>query len=137
MIVRELALRGVLALLAVYHVGIGLLSVSSLEATTRVTRAAYGIELGESPQLAHAVRMLGLYALAVGTLLALAARDPRSHREVIIVVAALQLCRAAFRVGYRRVLSVEFRLSRARNAFNTALLVLESAVLLVGVFGTM
>lgn len=124
-------LRGVLALLAAYHLGIGLLSVSSLGATGRVAGALYGVALGADPdpRFRHAVRMLGLYALALGTLLALAARDPLTHRDVIAVVAALQLARAAGRLLWRETLATAFGVPPRRNAVNAALLVAEAAAL--------
>jgi len=127
----SLALRAVLALLAVYHLAIGVVSVSSLTLTARVTARLYGIAVGESPQLRYAVRMLGLYALALGALLALAAWRPSEHREVIAVVCALQLARAGCRVLFRDELTAAFRVPARRNAVGAALLVAEAAVLAV------
>ena len=136
MTIGEITLRAVLASLAAYHLGIGLLSVASLRATARVTRLAYGLVLDDTPQLAHAVRMLGLYALTLGLLLGLAAWSPHEHRDVIAVVAGLQILRALSRIGYRRELGSLFSISARRNAFNAAMLVLEAMVLIVFFPGT-
>jgi hypothetical protein len=126
----DAVLRAVLAVLAAYHLGIGAASVASLPATSAVARALYGLSLGPpDPRLRHAVRMLGLYALALGVLLALAARDPRGHRDVIAVVAGLQLARAVCRLRYGGTLAADFGVPRGRNAFNAALLVAEAAAL--------
>jgi hypothetical protein len=125
----DLALRAVLALLALYHLAIGTLSVASLRLTARVTSRLYGLAVVETPALRYAVRMLGLYALALGTLLAVAARSPGQHREVIVVVAALQLARALHRVLLRREVADAFSVPARRNALNAALLVAEAIVL--------
>ena len=122
-------LRALLALLAGYHLAIGVVSVASLRATARVVGALYGLSVAETPALRYAVRMLGLYALALGALLALAARAPATHRDVIAVVAGLQLARAACRLLLRRELAAAFQLPARRNAINAALLVAEAAVL--------
>ena len=124
------ALRVVLVVLAVYHLGIGVVSIASLRITARVTGRLYGLTVSENSALRYSVRMLGLYAVALGTLLALAARAPGSHRDVIVVVALLQLARALHRVVLRRELYEGFQVPPRRNAFNAALLVAEATVLL-------
>ena len=125
----SLVLRALLGVLACYHLGIGIVSVTSLRATARVTGKLYGLSLSESPALGYTVRMLGLYALALGVLLMLAARSPGTHRDLIAVVAGLQLARAACRVLLRRELANAFQLRAQRNAVNVVLLVAEAAVL--------
>ena len=124
-------LRAVLWLLAAYHLAVGVLSVSSLGATGRFTQLLYGLSLGGrvDPAFRYAVRMLGLYALALGALLVLAARDPLGHRDVIAVVAALQLARAGCRLAWGHDLASAFGVPRRRNAVNVALLVAEALVL--------
>ena len=127
----SLLLRTVLWVLAVYHLVIGVVSVSSLEMTGRLTSALYGIRLNENPQLAYAVRMLGSYALAIGALLVIAARAPASHREIIVVVAGLQVLRGVSRLVSRHELTRAFSLPPRRNALNAALLFVEAAILIL------
>ena len=127
----ELALRAVLVALAAYHLAIGVISVASFRATARLTSAFYGLSVRDDPQLAYAVRMLGFYALAIGSLLALAAREPSSHRDVIGVVAGLQMLRALSRIVSGRELATAFRLPPRRNLINAALLVAEAAILVL------
>jgi hypothetical protein len=64
-------------------------------------------------------------------LLLIAAGAPEAHRDVIAVVAVLQLMRAVSRIVSRRDLAFAFRLSPRRNAFNAALLVVEAAILIL------
>jgi hypothetical protein len=127
----ELALRGVLGVLAIYHLFIGVVSVGPLRGTARVTRAFYGLAVPDDPRLAYAVRMLGFYACALGVLLLIASGAPEKHRDVIAVVAVLQLMRAVSRIVSRRDLALAFRLSPRRNAFNAVLLVVEAAILIL------
>jgi hypothetical protein len=129
--IGPIILRAVLVILAGYHLGIGIISVTSLRLTARVTATLYGLAVVESPALRVAVRMLGLYALAIGTLLGLAALDPSSHREVIMVVAGLQLARAICRLFFGEELRVAFQLRIERNMINASLLVAEAVMLVV------
>lgn len=124
-------LRTLLAFLAAYHLGIGLVSVGSLRLTARVTASLYGLSVVESPALGYAVRMLGLYALTLGALLVMAARAPSTHRDVIMVVAGLQLARALCRILFRRELTEAFRVAPQRNVFNASLLIGEALLLVL------
>jgi hypothetical protein len=126
----EIALRAVLALLAAYHLGVGILSVLSPSSAARVASRLYGTTAVESPQLRYGVRMLGLYALALGSLLALATASPGEYRAVIVVAAGLQLARAACRIALRHELAAGFSVPARRNYLNATLLVAEAAVLL-------
>ena len=126
-------LQAVLGVLAAYHVLVGALSLVSFGATSRVVAGLYGVRLETQQQLRHAVRMLGLTSLALGALMALAARDPGGHREVIMVVTGLQLARATARVVWHRDLAEAFGVSVARNAAAIVLLIAESAALAIGV----
>ena len=125
----ELILRGVLALLCVYHVGIGIAAVVSPRLASRVAGALYSLQATETPQLRYGVRMLGLYALALGTLLAFAAWNPREHMEIIAVTAGLQLARAVSRLLLRRELADAFGIPAGRNALNATVLVAEAGAL--------
>ena len=124
-----LLLRTLLAVLAAYHLGIGVVSIVSLRLTARLTARLYGLTVVDDAGLRYAVRMLGLYAVALGTLLVLAARSPATHRDIIAVVALLQLARATCRICFGRELADAFRLRPKRNAFNAALLLSEAVVL--------
>lgn len=125
-------LQAVLGILAAYHLAIGLVAVTSLPATSRVVAALYGARLQDDPQLRHAVRMLGFYALAMGALLSVAAVSPEQNRPIVIVAAALQASRAAGRLALRRDLGAAFQISPSRNGIAIALLLLETVVLVTG-----
>lgn len=120
-----------LAFLAAYHLAIGLVSVVSFGASARIAHALYGVDASESPPLRYAVRMLGLYAIALGALLSLSAFNPRENKNVIMIVIGLQLARALCRILFRHELTAALGVPPRRNALNAALLVVESVVLAV------
>jgi len=121
--------RAVLVLLAAYHLGIGVTSLFSHRLTGRAAAALYAVSLDDVPQLRYAVKMLGLYALALGALLAVAARDPAGHAPTVAVVAALQAARAATRLANHALLRDAFGVPRHRNLAAVALLLAESGIL--------
>jgi hypothetical protein len=129
--VSETLLRALLTLLAAYHLGIGLLSALRPRTAGRVSATLYGTNVAESPQLRYGLRMLGLYAIAIGSLLVLAAASPAQHRPVILVACALQLARAACRIAFRSELTAAYGISPRRNYLNASLLVAEALVLAV------
>ena len=126
-----LLLRGLLGFLAGYHLMIGLASVLSLPATASITRQLYAIELNPGAQFGYAVKMLGLYALVFGGLLAVAAWRPHQSGAVIAGVVVLQFMRAIARAWNAALLTEAFRVSRSRNAAHAALLVAEAVALAV------
>lgn len=122
----------VLALLAAYHLAMGALCLLAPRGAARLAGALYALRTDESPALRHGVRMLGLYALALGALLAVAALDPRGHAEVAWVLAGLQLARAIARLVWRRDLERIFGIPQRRNAISAVVLVVEAAVIAIG-----
>ena len=123
--------RIVLVVLAVYHLSVGAVSVSSHAAAARAVARLYGVtSLEGSPQLRYAVKMLGLQALALGALAGVAAWNPARHRDVIAVLAGLQASRAVCRLILRHSLLETFGIPIRRNLLNATLLVIEAAILI-------
>lgn len=125
----ELVLRAVLGILAVYHVGMGVTAFASPRTAARLAGWLYALDAQETPALRYGVRMLGLYALGLGALLAVATANPAGNVEIAAVVAGLQLARAAARLAFRHELAAAFHVPPRRNALNAAVLVLEAAVI--------
>jgi hypothetical protein len=126
-------LRVVLGLLAAYHLAMGWLAVLSPATAGRASAMLYRASVADAPELRYAVRMLGLYAVAIGSLLALATWSPSEYRAVIIVTAGLQLARAACRILLRRELAAGFDVPARRNYLSASLLVAEACVLAITV----
>jgi hypothetical protein len=126
----EMVLRGVLALLAVYHLSMGLVSVFFQRGAAGLARRLYGIEMeGSGERFSYALRMLGVYALAFGFLLARAAMDPAGHRSVIAAAILLQSIRAASRLASTGALRTAFGVAPARNRWGAALLAVQAGLL--------
>lgn len=127
----EVVLRVLLGLLAAYHIGMGTASVFSPAYAARLAEASYGVTLSADPQTQYLIRMLGLLAVAIGSLLTIAMLEPAGNRGTIVVIAALQASRAACRILFAGHLHQSFGLPRTRNALNAALLVCQAVLLLV------
>jgi hypothetical protein len=125
----ELGIRIVLGALACYHLGIGAVSALSLGSTTHVVRKLYGLHLQESPAFRYATKMLGLFALVFGGLLANAALNPSAHRAEILAIIVLQTLRGAFRLWHRDLLAEAFAVTRRENGMAVMLLALEVTLL--------
>ena len=122
--------RAVLFVLAAYHLTVGALSLFSHAAASNLVARLYGAtSLDDSPQLRYAVKMLGLQALALGALAAVAAWSPAEHRDVVAALAALQAGRAACRLAFRRSLRETFGIPERRNLLNASLLIVEAVIL--------
>jgi hypothetical protein len=122
-------LQFVLAILALYHLGVGSASVLSFRGAQGIA-GVYGADIAYTPQMRYAVRMLGLYALTLGSLLALAAAEPARYQALIYAVAGLQLARAGCRIHFRHELQGDLNMSVQRNAIAVSLLAAEATVLL-------
>jgi hypothetical protein len=123
-------LRILLAGLAAYHLAIGALAVLSYQGTAAAVRTLYGAELDEGAQLRYAIRMLGLYALAFGFLLAAAAREPAAHRHVVLAAALLLIARGLMRLTLARPVAASFGVSARRNRAHAGGLLLLAALLI-------
>lgn len=126
----EVVLRVLLGLLAAYHIGMGTASVFSPTYAARLAGTFYGVRLNPDPPTQYVIRMLGLLAVAIGSLLTVAMLGPAGNRATIVVVAALQASRAACRILFADRLHQSLGLSRSRNALNAALLVAQALALL-------
>lgn len=127
----EGVLRVGLGVLAVYHLGMGLMATLVPRAAGRLGALLYAVEVEETPQLRYGLRMLGLYALAVGSLAALAAWDPRRRLPIIYVVIGLQLARATARLALRDEVAAAFGISSRRNAVHAVTLAVYAVALTV------
>ncbi|MBW3654783.1 MAG: hypothetical protein KY444_01655 [Gemmatimonadetes bacterium] len=126
----EMVLRAVLALLAVYHLSMGVASVFFQRGAAGLARTLYGVEMeGSGARFEYALRMLGVYALAFGFLLTRAAMDPAGHRSVIAAAILLQSLRAASRLASAGTLRAAFGVAPARNRLNAAALAVQAGLL--------
>ena len=126
----EMVLRAVLALLAAYHLAMGLASIFFQRWAAGLARGLYALEMEDSgARFSYALRMLGLYALAYAYWLARAAMDPAGHRTVIWTAVALQGARGISRLMSAETLRGSFGVPAVRNRFSAAMLFLQAGLL--------
>jgi hypothetical protein len=124
-----LAARAVLALLAAYHLGTGLLGLIAPARARRLVRALYAADLRDAAQMDYVVAMIGAQAVAIGVLAGVATADPARNRAIVGGLALLQLLRAATRVARSRTLRDALGVPTRRNAIMIVALLLEVVIL--------
>lgn len=130
----QIGLRVALAILALYHVGIGVVSCFAPETTIQFAESFYGIHIHHAAaQFAYMLKALGMYALFTGSLLTLALTDPARYRHVVLAAAGLLVMRATTRLLFFDTLTAAFDVTWGHNVFNVALLVAQAGALLWGV----
>jgi len=123
-------LRVIAAVLFAYHLGIGVVSVLSADATAAFARQFYGLDIRIDAQFIYVLKALGMYALFTASVLGLLIWRPQRFRPLAYCMAGLQLARAATRLLFYDVLAEAFAVSVGHNLFNVALLVIEAGLLL-------
>ena len=124
-----LAAQAVLALLAAYHLGTGLLALMAPAGARRFARALYAADLRDNGQMDYVVAMIGAQAVAIGVLAAVATVDPVRNRAIVGGLALLQFLRAATRVARAGTLRDALGVPPRRNAIKIAVILAEVAVL--------
>ncbi|MEO5814817.1 MAG: hypothetical protein ABIT20_06010 [Gemmatimonadaceae bacterium] len=122
----------VLWLLAAYHLVMGTVALFAPEVAPRMVGSLYGASVSTSGQLRYMTSMIGALALAIGGLAVVAAQRPYANRPIIAMLIVLQLSRVFCRVRDRRVLAEAFGVSGRANSAAIAVLVAESAILMLG-----
>ncbi len=122
----------VLALLCVYHLVIGALSVGAPHLAARFARGVYGFSLRLDAQSTSMLRALGLYALFTGAVLGLTLWDVARWRPILLCMAGLQLARAVHRLRAEEVVVDGLGASPSRNRLNAGLLLAEAIILGLG-----
>lgn len=128
---------------ALYHLVVGLLSMTSLGATRRLGHLLYGLAIpaqGE-PRFAYVLKPLGAYAVCIGLacVYAMCRNDPILHDSVRLLLALLFALRALLRCAYYRLCKEAFGVSWSRNLLHVALNTLLVWLLLCasGGYGTL
>lgn len=94
----------VLIILAVYHGGIGLVSLASAEWTMGLAKRFYGADAALVPAVQYMLKMLGCYALFTASVLVVALRRPALRRALALCLALLLRLRIMSRLLFFEVL---------------------------------
>ncbi|MCA8922899.1 MAG: hypothetical protein KDD82_13880 [Planctomycetes bacterium] len=124
-----------LAVLAAYHLGVGVMTVVFPEASVAFGKRAYGLEVEFTPQYLYMLKALGMYALFTGTLCAVALRDPLRHRSIVLAAVLLLAMRATTRLVFFDVAHDAFGVTWGRNLLNVGIMTLQASSLWWGVGG--
>jgi hypothetical protein len=123
---RLTALKVVLALIGIYHVGLGILPFISADLAARVTSSLFGMTLVVTPQLHYLARLLGIYALIFGVVTLVVATRPVYYRPFTYVIFALYAARVLNRIVF---------IDQFMNAFQTTLFRAWLEAVLLAAFG--
>ncbi len=93
----EKTLKGLLWWLVIFHASLGLLGLFAKETAVFLAEAFFNFELQLTPQMYWIINPFAAYLLAFAGFMAVAAIDPKRHRNVIYVGAGLLAVRVVQR----------------------------------------
>jgi len=91
------ALRFLLWMICIYHVGFGLLANAPSDLMRRAATVLLGIHLPDDPTLLYVVKPFGIYCIIFGVMMGVAAWNPVKNRALISIGVVL----FALRIGQR------------------------------------
>jgi len=118
---KHLFLRGLLWMIATYHIVIGLLAIFSREGVVVGANilAAYQVDAGES--FFYIIKPFGVYLIAFGASMVAAAWNPSKNRAIISIGVVLFGIRVIQRIIFASVTQEVFKVSAGRNAVTIAI----------------
>lgn len=113
---RYLFYRGLLWFIALYHIITGLVAIFSREGIVLGAKilAAYQVDAG--PSFFYIIRPFGVYLIAFGVSVAVAAWNPVKNRAIISIGVVLFITRALQRLIFAHETQEIFKVSAGRNA---------------------
>jgi hypothetical protein len=117
-----LGLKIVLWLIALYHIILGVAAFVSLPLTLWLAQALFGVSVELTPQASYIIRLLGVYVLAFGVLVAMLALDPSKHSSLLAVVAILYVCRILNKIVFMDLFATAFGATLTRGWIDVAML---------------
>ena len=120
---KNTALKVILAIISVYHVGLGVIAFFPFELVASIVNSVFGMQFTESGQIIYLGHLFGIYTIIFGLLIAVAAVNPMKYRSIINVAVALYALRLLNRIMFSSTLTNDFSVA-------TPYLVLEVVLLL-------
>lgn len=99
---NHLLLRSVLWFVCLYHVGLGLCANLPPPAVQSVAASLLGLKLPDSPALFQLIKPFGVYVIAFGVMMGVAAWNPAKNRALIsvgVVLFGLRLLQRLLNLG--------------------------------------
>jgi len=119
----ERAARGVLLLLACYHVLTGVIAMAFPDLSLPFYEGLYEFDPDFTVQYQLILKPWGAYAVFTGLVLFPAFLDPRRYRGLVVALCLLLLLRCGYRTLYAAEAAAVFGISPGRNALNVGLMV--------------
>jgi hypothetical protein len=94
------ALKILLWIVAVYHIGLGLLGIFAKDFAVTLAKNFFNFNLTLTDQIYWIINPLAAYILVFGIFMALAAKDPSKYKNVIFVGVALFAVRVIQRLVF-------------------------------------
>src|SRR4051812_35315106 len=105
---KQRLLSVVLWLICLYHVFLGFTAFLSEDMAVRIADVVFGIKLEPHPQVSYLGKLLGVYAVAFGLVVAAAALDPPRHPALLNIVVALYAMRILNKIVFADLFSRAF-----------------------------
>ena len=97
---KHQSLKILLLIVAVYHIGLGLLGIFAKDFAVTLTKNLFNFNLTLTDQTYWIINPLAAYILIFGVFMALAAKDPVKYKNVIYVGVVLFAIRVLQRVVF-------------------------------------
>ncbi len=125
------ALKVVLTLIGVYHIGLGVVPFISQELAVQAASSVFGMTLVVTPPLLYIAKLLGIYAFVFGIVVLLVAQNPQKHGGMIYVIILLYAARIVNRVLFIQGFMDAFQATAFRAWSDVVLLAVFAAALIV------
>jgi hypothetical protein len=122
--------RAVLWFVAVYHTVVGLVALFSKEGVIAAAKMLGAYNINAGPSFFYIVKPFGVYLIAFGVSMALAAWDPIKNRALLSVGVVLFALRLLQRILTAQETQTLFNITPGRNAVTIAIVATFCLVLL-------
>jgi hypothetical protein len=131
MLAKHYLLRGLLAVICLYHIAMGVLANINKESMVALVKKVIGVTIEPDEQLLYIIKPFGVYVIVFGVLMGLAAWNPIKNRSFISVGIGLFVIRAIQRFAFAHELETVFNISHQRNIVSAALVSAFAIALLI------
>jgi len=119
---KHLAIRSLLWFVCLYHLVIGISANLPAPQVQSAARLLLGLEIPDSPATLQILRAFGVYLVAFGCAMGLAAWNPVKNRALISLGIVLCVFRLIQRLSDLQGVEDAFGVSNARNLFTIAVI---------------
>ena len=128
---KHYLIRSLLWFICAYHVAVGLLLNLSQTGVVWAARNLGGLTVNVSPELAYLVKPFGMYLIAFGIAMGVAAWNPVKNRAIITIGVVLIALRVIQRIVCAGEVQELFNVSAGRNMVSIVIVALFGVALAV------